>query len=203
MEQKLIKLDSKQTYQFELKTAKELGITIKNVKFFSGHDGMAGINADLYYNNKKFASAYDDARGGEMDVRPSDYENTTVSTFHEVETKLRATSKYIHVHTHAPDGKPYGGKPFEMESQVDLASLVDALARHKEELKEAKKGIQYTTKDGDYYHHWGMSIPALMKKHPKTALASIQRRYDELSAKYPIRNTEYLSSIGIRVHNLL
>jgi hypothetical protein len=203
MAEEIKRLSDKQVLALELATAKSLNIDVKNIKFFSGHDGMQGINADLYVKGKKFASGYDDARGGGMDVRPSDYEIPTIATFKDIEDKLRALPKYIHVHTEDRNGKKIGGKPFEYESQVDLASIVDAISQQKEELKEDKKGIRYTMKDGDYVAHWNMSLPSMIKKYPKTAIPTIQKRYDELSSQYPIKNKEYLSTIGVQVNQLM
>jgi len=197
--EQLQRLSDTEVKALELQTVKNLNLDVKNIKYFAGHDGMQGINADVYHNGKKFAHGYDDARGGGMDVRPSDYENNTVATFKDIEDKLRALPKYIHVHTQSRNGKMIGGKPFEYESQVDLASIIDAVADQKEEEKNAKKGIMYVTDEGEVYTHWNMSLPSLLKKYPKTALKTIQKRYDELSAKYPITNKEYLSKIGVRV----
>ena len=197
------RLSDKEAEEYKLKVAKDLEIDVKNIKFFSGQDGMAGINADLYYKGKKFAHGYDDSNGGGMDVRPSDYELKTMDVFHDIESKLKALPKYIHVHTEDMNGRKLGGDAFEYETQVDLADIVDTIALHKEKVKEKskkdKKGIQYTKPDGDYVAHWNMSIPAMLKKYPEKAIPTIQKRYDELIKKYPVTNTDYLSSIGIRV----
>ena len=193
----MIKYNTKEVYELEIKTAKDLNITVKNIKHFSGHDGMTGINADIYYNNKKFANAYDDARGGCMDIRPCSYSDINVmAMFKEVEDKLKALPEHTLVYN-----KTYNGKPIQFTTKVKLDAIVDAIAQQKESLKEDRKGIRYTTPDGDYVSHWNMSIPAMLKKYPKNALSTIQKKCDKLSAKYPILNRDYLASIGIRVND--
>jgi len=203
MAKEIKRLNTEQVYKMELAIAKQLNIDVKNIKYFKGHDGMQGINADLYYEGKKFATAYDDARGGEMDVRPISYDTPILAIYKEVEDKLRALPKYILHYDKDRNGKPVGGKMSTWESSTDMADLVDAIARQKQELKEHVKGILYTTKEGEFYAHWNMSLPAMMKKHPKTALPTIQKRYDELSSKYPITNKDYLASIGVQVNALV
>ena len=193
----MIKYNTKEVQALEIKTAKDLNITVKNIKYFKGHDGMQGINADLYHKNKKFATAYDDARGGGMDVRPVDYELTTLTLFKEIETKLRALPKYIHIYTSSRSGKPIGGKPSEYESQVSLDSIVDALALKKEEDKHEKQGIIYKENGKKYVSHWNMSIPQMFKKFPKKALPTLQAKYATLSAKHEIVNKDYLAEVGV------
>ena len=194
-----IKYNTKQTLELELATAKQLNITVKNIKHFKGHDGMSGINADIYCNNKKFATAYDDARGGCMDVRPYSYSDLKVlEIFKDVEDKLKALPEYIHVYD-----KTYKGKTIQFTTRVDLAAIVDAFGAKKESDSEDKKGIRYSTPDGEYIAHWKMSIPTLLKKYPDTALARIQKKYDDLSVKHSILNRDYLASIGIRVNDLV
>lgn len=190
-----IKYNTKQTLELELATAKQLNITVKNIKHFKGHDGMTGINADIYYNNKKFATAYDDARGGCMDIRPYRYSDLKVlEIFKDVEDKLKALPEYTHVYD-----ETYKGKPIHFTTRVDLAAIVYAFGAKKESDKEDKKGIRYSTPDGEYIAHWKMSIPAMLKKYPKKAIPTLQKRYDELIKQYPVKNTEYLSSIGVKV----
>jgi hypothetical protein len=55
-----------------LKIAKDLGITLKNLKSFPGHDGMDGMDADICINGKKMLHVYDSANGGCFEYRPID-----------------------------------------------------------------------------------------------------------------------------------
>ena len=204
MAKELKQLNNKQVLALELATAKRLNIAVKNIKYFSGHDGMQGINADLYFNGKKFATAYNDARGSGMDIRPISYSDLdTLALFKDIEDKLKALPEYTHVYDQNRNGKSVGGKPVVFTRRVGLDDIVDAVAQQKEELKESKKGIRYTTDEGEFYAHWNMSLPAMLKKYPNKALPTIQKRYDELSAKYPITNKEYLATIGVQVNALV
>ena len=194
------RLNDQETQAHKLKIAKDLELDVKNINFFSGHDGMQGINADIYHKGKKFATGYDDARGGGMDVRPSSYDVPVMAVFHEIETKLKTLPEYTHVHTVDRNDKKLGGKPFEYNSRVGLDDIVDAIAEAKERLKKDKKGIVYKEGDEQYVSHWNMSLPAMLKKFPKNALPTIQKKYESLVAeKYTILNKSYLSEIGVRV----
>ena len=194
------RLNDQEAQEHKLKVAKDLELDVKNIKFFSGHDGMQGINADIYHKGKKFAKGYDDARGGSMDVRPSSYDVPVMAVFQEIEAKLKALPEYIHVHTVDRNEKKLGGKPFEYQSRVGLDDIVDAIAEQKEQRKRDIKGIVYKEGEHQYTSHWNMSIPAMLKKFPKNGLSAIQKKYDSLVAeKYTILNKSYLSEIGVRV----
>jgi hypothetical protein len=199
MTQKLKQLNEKQIKNLVLKVAKELNIDVKGIKYFSGHEGMQGINASIYHKGRKFATAYDDARGGEMDIRPIDYELETLDLFKKIERQLKALPAYMQVYDDVDrNGKPYGGKPTYIECSTDLASIVDHIAEYKEELKEAKKGILYIKDGTEYIFRWKISIPQLLKKYPTGAVEAIQKKYNDLVMKgYEITNKDYLTEIGI------
>lgn len=199
MTQKLKQLDSVQTLAHELKTAKDLNITVKNIKYFSGHDGMRGINADIYLNNKKFATAYDDAHGGCMDVRPCNYDVKTLDTFSKIESELKALPEYEHVFSESRTGIPIGGEPVTMKTRVDLAAIVDAVAQQKEAEKEAKKGLVYLKGGDEYIIQWkGTNLSKLVKK--SEGFNIVQNRYNDLiKAGRTVLNLTYLESLGLKI----
>jgi len=55
--------------QNSLDNAKALGITLKNVKTFEGHDTMMGFNADVYVDGVLALHAFDSAHGGCYEYR--------------------------------------------------------------------------------------------------------------------------------------
>ena len=187
------KYNTKETHTLELEVAKKHHVDIKNVKYFKGHDGMQGINADIYHKGIKFATAYDDARGGGMDIRPLDYTTENLSIFKKVEDLLRAEPEYLHIY----DAKP-GVKPREYKSAHNLENLVDALALQKEQEKEYKKGIIFQDKHVERIVSWKSQPLPKMAKTPR-GLDVIQKKYDQLKEDYVILNTDFLSSIGIRI----
>jgi hypothetical protein len=181
-----------EVHALEIKTANDLNITVKNIKYFKGHDGMQGINADIYYNNKKFATAYDDAYGGCMDVRPIDYELNTLALFKKVEDLISDLPEYTHLYDN-----PIGGEPKSFTQRITLDNIVEAFSYKKEKDKDRKKGIIYKSGTSEHILHWNMSIPQMLKKYPKNALSTIQKKYDKLCTEYEIVNKDYLEEIGV------
>lgn len=192
MNKNLKSYNTEQLKGIEIRIAKTLNLDVKNIKYFSGHDGMQGVNADLYFDNKKFATAYDDARGGCMDIRPISYENIHLQTFKDVESAIGKYPEYIYVFD--------GGH--SMTLNHDLEALINAIISNKEFLKDSKKGILYRKMGSQYIVSWGSSIPVFLKKSDK-ALQIIQKKYDELALKYKIENVDYLESIGIKTTQLV
>lgn len=193
------KYTTKEVQKLELEVANRLELDVKNIKFFEGHDTMTGINADLYYKGKKIAHGYDDARRGGMDIRPIDYELETLSAFKDVERLLKAEPEYIHVYDIARSGIPVGGKAPEYKSSHDMEAMINAIANHKQELKEHKKGVIYLEDGEEMLSYWKKTTPEKMVKTPK-GLATVQKKVNDLVGnKHTIINAEYLSSIGIRV----
>ena len=45
----MIKYNTKEVQALEIKTAKDLNITVKNIKYFKGHDGMQRIRSLLLH----------------------------------------------------------------------------------------------------------------------------------------------------------
>ena len=188
-----------------LSVAKELKLDVKNVKFFSGHDGMTGINADIYFEEKKFAHVYDDARDGEMEISRNYKNEGSHLILKAVEEKLSALPKYKVTFSEDINGRPIGGEPIEYETSVDLAEIVDTLATEKElqriAKREQKKGIFYTDKeDTERLMQWKWPLALFLTKYPKHAKKAIEKAIKELKTEgCRIKYTEYLKSLGLSV----
>lgn len=195
----MIVLNTEERYQYELTKAKEFGITIKNYKPFKGHDSYDGYNVDLYHKNKKFASAFDDGRGGCADIRPCDYDGDTLKIYHHVESMFRTCPE--HVYSLPSIGGKSKGR--HIKTTIDLEDVVQALIRQKNKVKDDREGICYNEDGKSYVIKWQYTIPTLIKKFGDKAVDMIQKRYDIVSEDHKVTNTEYLTSVGIKTINLL
>lgn len=180
--------------------AKEVGITLKNIKTFEGHDAGLGINADICLNGKIFAHAYDDAYGGMMDIRPiystdKDVYKRNCETIKEVET---AISKYPEHEVEMGGGRKYSMKE-DLEGLVN--ALVDDSETQKFIKKNEKKGILVNKNNGvSVISFKAGSITALLKKYEQKAVAMmIQGHVKKLQKDgETILNQKYLESIGVK-----
>lgn len=80
-----------------LENAKALGLTLKNIKTFEGHDTMLGFNADVYIDGKKMFHVFDAAYGGCFEYTPAT-SGTRYNEVHkivqELEDKLKEMPEY-------------------------------------------------------------------------------------------------------------
>lgn len=175
--------------QLQLKIVKDLNISIKNIKYFSGHDGMQGINADVYFKGNKFAHAYDDAYGGGMDIRPIGYTKDNMQILYDLEKTLNDLPTYT---------IELGNPPKEIIFNHSLDMLIDMLAEAKDDERDFKKGIIYLDENGDQIiAHWKKSTLINMVK---TNPSIVQNRYNKLiNEGKKILNVDYLSKLGINI----
>ncbi len=179
-----------------LENAKKEGLTIKNLKTFGGHDGMMGINADIYWQGKKALHIYDDAWGGPLDIQPIGGFNKDKDGEHSISPELsknrdllkKLTKKY-----------PYS-KNWEDSLEGVLNELVTEELAKKDFKKIEKKGIVLE----DSIVTWKAgTISNMLKKysHQKDkVMAMVQKGYDECIADgEKVLNTVYLESIGINL----
>jgi hypothetical protein len=195
-----------------LEIAKEVGITLKNLKTFEGHDAGLGINADICLNGFPFAHAYDDAHGGMMDIQPLGGLNK-VGDSYEVSPLLKRTRQMI-VDVEAAIAKypqhevEFGGRSHMVKEDLEgiVNALVDEMETQKQIKREQKKGILVKTAMGYRTIGWKAgTIDNMFKKYPgdlnkKKILDMVQKAYDECKAKGDeVLNLEYLKSIGIKI----
>jgi len=183
-----------------LTIAKEVGITLKNIKTFDGHDGALGINADICLNGKAFAHAYDDAHGGMMDINPISSEDNFLfqrnrSVISGVEYLI---SKYPEHEVEMGGGRKYSVKE-DLEGIVN--ALVDDAETQKFIKKNEKKGILIKKNISiSTISLTAGSIASLLKKHEQQAVAlMLQGHVDKLIKDgEEILNVNYLKSIGVK-----
>ena len=195
-----------------LEIAKEVGITLKNLKTFEGHDAGLGINADICLNGKAFAHAYDDARGGMMDIDALGSVDKVGDTY-EASKKLKSNREIIKEVEAAIAKYPeheveYGGRSHMIKEDLEgiVNALVDEMETQKQIKRDQKKGILIKTAMGYKTIAWKAgTIDGMFKKYPgeankKQILGMVQKGYDECKAKGDeVINLEYLKSIGINI----
>lgn len=62
-------MNKENKYIQSIKTLMGEGLEARAVKYHKGHDGCAGVNANIYHKNKKVAEVHDDAYGGCLEIR--------------------------------------------------------------------------------------------------------------------------------------
>ena len=170
-----------------LNIAKELKITLKKVQTFPGHDGMQGIDADIYVDGKKVLHVYDSAHGGCFEYTSVD---TNFKGAREVEADLE---KKIATYPAYPCEIALDKK---MKDNLDI--VIDALVADHLMLKDQKKGLLLETKYGYELLKWKVgTIPNMIKKFGAPAVAKmIQKECDK--SEQEILNQDYLKSIGVK-----
>lgn len=187
-----------------LEIAKEVGITLKNLKTFEGHDAGLGINADICLNGKAFAHAYDDAHGGCMDITPIYSNNENVYSSNRTYLKLveDTIAKY-------PEHEvEFGGRSHMVKEDLEglVNALVDEMETQKMIKRDQKKGILVKVPDGYRTIGWKAgTIDNMFKKYPgeankKQILDMVQKAYNKCKTQGDeVLNLEYLKSIGINI----
>lgn len=181
-------MTKKEILDLELQLAKENNITLKKIKFFTGHDQMTGLSCDLYIDGKKAAYCYDDARGGEMEIDP--YINAYRQILIDLEEKLKVLPEYKY-----PNGN------FMVKHSIE--NLINAIATDfeikKEFNKDAKKGIMYLDPEGkEWLYKWSKNLVMYIAMRKDIAIKNIKDVVTELEKKgNVILNKDYLKKLGI------
>lgn len=177
-------------------------LQLVNLKNHEGHDGMAGMNAELKYDGVKIARLHDDAWGGEIecnaigkvieDANGEYIANKTLDTNRKLLDKLNTEIKNLPPWVSGIDGG-------EMPYFLDL--VIGELEKIAYAKKDEKKGIMVSSKVGHTLIGWKVSIPTMMKKHGKDSIvANLQKDVNKLIANgETIVNGEYLQSIGVNL----
>ena len=181
-----------------LENAKFIGLTLKNIKTFEGHDTMMGFNADVYVHGKKCFHVYDSAHGGCFDYSPVDNKmkhNEVWGLTSKLDDDLKTRPEYE---------IELGGKL--MNHQDNLEIVIDALVTeflyNKDFKRDSKKGI--LTEEGNNYAITSFkagTIPVMLRKYEKKSVALMIEGHVKKLIKdgETILNLEYLKSIGVKV----
>jgi hypothetical protein len=180
-----------------LENAKFLGLTVKNIKTFEGHDTMPGFNATVYINGKKAFHAYEPASGGCMEYRPCDGKSNyreVNDLIQELEDKLLTRPKY---ECH------FGGKDHMFQDNLDI--VIDALVSdwewQKVITKNQGKGLLIQKESGfSTISFKAGSIHVMLKKYKHEEVINLLEKTvkRELAKGETILNLEYLKRIGVK-----
>lgn len=179
-----------------LEIAQELGITLKNIKTFNGHDGI-GIDAIVCVNGKPVARLFDSARGGCYEYQPlgKDYPKDTWAKIAEIE---KLVSSY-------PETEfSLGSSKFMMKPTLD--AVCDALADEHEMQKTIKKGEKkgLVLKRGDdisIVTFKAGTIDGMLKKYSREQVLGLLKTTCEkyIANGETILNLEYIKSLGVEL----
>jgi len=183
-----------------LNLAKELKLSLKNIKTFDGHDGMVGFNADLYIDGKKSLHVFDDSYGGSIQYTPV----TNKQTYKEVynlQNKLNEQLKQF------PKIKIQLSTRI-MEVQENLDGICTALLTewewNKKIKKDQHKGLLIELESGNGYNVLGWkkfgTIPNMINKFGiQSTINLIEMSVaKQLKQKQTILNKDYLISLGVK-----
>jgi len=181
-----------------LENAKKLGLTLKNIKTFEGHDTMLGFNADVCIDGKIIFHAFDSAQGGCYEYTPtnaSQLKNNEVwKIIQELEDKLKTFPKHK---------VKLGSMEFENQDTLDfvIGGLISEYEYQKMFKRDEKKGILFEVDGGHSLVSWKAgNIAKLIKVFGITkAKETIQTqvRIMEMEKKV-ILNKKYLKTLGIK-----
>ncbi len=183
-----------------LKLAKELKITLKNIKTFVGHDTMIGFNADIYIDGKKSLHVFDDSYGGSMQYTPT----TNKQTYKEVynlQNKLNEQLKQL------PKIKiQISTRIMEVQENLDgiCAALVSEWEWNKKIKKDQHKGLLLELESGNGYNilAWKKfgTIPKMIENIGLQSTINLIENSikKQLKQKQTILNKDYLISIGVK-----
>jgi len=178
-----------------LNIAKELGITLKNLKTFPGHDGMQGFDADICVNGKKVLHVYDSAHGGCFEFRPVDTDYRKAREVEaELEEKIAKYPKY-------PCDLGGGTRMMQDSLECVVGALVSDMEMQKDIKKDEKKGIMVETKFGyEIIKYKAGTLPKLIEKYSEIAVSlMVQAEVKKLIKQgETILNQRYLESIGVK-----
>jgi hypothetical protein len=154
---------------------KDLSIT--KCKTFRGHDGDGYIQCDIKYKGKLIAEMHEDSWGGGYV-----YNQIDAVSFKIVTDAFKTFPKV---------------PKYAIDDSLDY--LVEELFRLWQQKKDEKKGVIIKNNSGFEIKGFQVSIPSALKKW-EDALEGYQEIYDKaISEGKKVLNTEYLSSVGIKV----
>ena len=170
----------------------QINARLKSFKSFPGHGGAPGFSATLIYNDVAIAELFDDARGGELEVR-------IIGNFNNPETYPKNKDLLNELKAKIKELPPEKSEFFPEGIEMDLDLFVTNLIAELEIKRDQNKGILVKHSSGYQIFGWKQCLTKVINDYPK-GLKAVQDYYNEIKEEgKEILNTEHLSSLGIRV----
>jgi hypothetical protein len=184
-----------------LSLAKELKISLKNIKTFVGHDTMLGFNADLYIDNKKILHIFDDSYGGSMQYTPA-LNNQTYKEVYQIQNNINEQLKQM-----PPIIIELSNRTMEVKEDLDgiCTALVSEWEWNKKIKKDQHKGLLVELESGNGYNvmawkKYGTITDMINKLGLQITRGLIQTSLNKLiKENKSILNKNYLTSLGIKL----
>jgi hypothetical protein len=184
-----------------LQLAKELKISLKNIKTFVGHDTMLGFNADLYIDNKKILHVFDDSYGGSMQYTPT-LKNQTYQEVYQIQDEINQQLKQM-----PPITIELSTRTMEVKEDLDgiCTALVSEWEWNKKIKRDQHKGLLVELESGNGYNvmawkKYGTIIDMINKFGLQITQGLIQASINKiLKENKTILNKDYLISLGIKM----
>jgi hypothetical protein len=184
-----------------LNLAKELKLSLKNIKTFVGHDTMLGFNADLYIDNKKTLHVFDDSYGGSMQYTPA-LKNQTYKEVYQIQDEINQQLKQM-----PPIIVELSNRTMEMKENLDgiCTALVSEWEWNKKIKRDQHKGLLVELESGNGYNvmawkKYGTIIDMINKFGLQITQGLIQASINKLlKENKTILNKDYLISLGIKM----
>jgi hypothetical protein len=172
-------------------------VKLKNLKYFQGHDGMQGMNADIYIDGVKCMHVHDGAYGGCFEYYDYAHNNPKGDEIKSLIKKLDDHIKTLPART-----REFGGKKMTIKVDLDwfVTELEEAMAKEKAQKKMMRQmadKILVGVPDADRYSYYSFKIP--LAQIPKGQLqAAVFRIKGKLNKGEQILNTN-LTALGITI----
>ena len=164
-------------------------VEVKNIKFHQGHDGMYGLNADIYIKGVKCMHVYDDAWGGDYMYTDYAYESKNSE---KIETLIKEFEDYIK--TLPPEKINIGGEIKEIPMTKDM--LVNDLIEEYKKKKEKRRMKKYMMFSIVFGKPNASSYQVLKFKKPLADIpqAILQQQVDKVKREYCTNGIEILNT---------
>jgi hypothetical protein len=184
-----------------LSLAKELKLSLKNIKTFVGHDTMLGFNADLYIDNKKTLHVFDDSYGSSIQYTPA-LKNQTYQEVYQIQDNINEQLKQF-----PPIIIELSNRTMEVKENIDgiCTALVSEWEWNKKIKRDQHKGLLIELESGNGYNiiawkKYGTIIDMINKFGLQPTINLIEMSIQkQLKENKSILNKDYLISLGIKL----
>lgn len=172
-------------------------VKLKNLKYHVGHDGMQGMNADIWIDGIKCMHVHDDAYGGCFEYHNFAYKNPQGELIKSLIKNLDA-----YIATLPEESHTFGGKTIKIKPDLDwfvtnIEQEMEKEKTRKKMMRQMAKAILVGVPDADRYSYYNFKIP--LAQIPKGQLeAAVLRIKMKLNKGEQILNTN-LTALGITI----